>query len=130
AVSLSSMLNFDQYPEPLRSFLAFLPQAMHLGAGNEDVKSLPGVPLTNLSGPLQVNVVGYQGVCGLTQLYETNPTVTHSLCAELSAAQLAEQQGNAQAKATMLNAYASQIEAQTGKTLTPHQASVLTTLVK
>jgi type II secretory pathway pseudopilin PulG len=129
-VSLSSMLKSDQYPEPLRSFLAFLPQAMHLGAGNENVNALPGVSLAAIAGPSQPGVLSYQGICALTQLYETSPMVTHSLCTAISAAQVAEQQNNAAAKATMLNAYVSQIEAQTGKTLTAHQASVLMTLVK
>lgn len=51
-----------------------------------------------------------------------------SLCAKLSAAQDAEERGNAQAKAGALGAYSQELEAQVDKTLTQHQASVLMTL--
>jgi type II secretory pathway pseudopilin PulG len=128
-VSFSSILHADQNSEPLRQFLAFLPQAMHLGAGNEDVTSLPGVQLTDLSGPLRTRLLSSQGLCGLTQLYETNPAVSHSFCATLSLAQAAEDRGDVQAKAAALSAYRQAVEAQTGKTLTAHQASLLITLV-
>jgi type II secretory pathway pseudopilin PulG len=128
-VSFSSILQAGQYPEPLRQFLAFLPQAMHLGAGNENVNSLPSLQLTDLSGPLQTKLLSPQGLCGLTQLYETNPAVSHTFCATLAVAQAAEDRGDVQAKAGALNTFRLQVEAQIGKTLTQHQASILVTLV-
>lgn len=66
----------------------------------------------------------------MTEVYETNPDIAHSLCAKLSAAQAAEEKGNARAKAGELNAYSHELEAQADKTLTQHPVGVLMTLAK
>jgi hypothetical protein len=66
----------------------------------------------------------------MTGIYETNPDIAHSLCVKLSAAQEAEERGNAHAKAGALDAYSHELEAQVDKTLTQHQVSVLMTLAR
>jgi hypothetical protein len=130
-VIFSSVLNFNQSPELLQGFLPSLLQPMHLGAANENVAALPGVSQAEISGvPIQPNMVSYPGICEMTEIYETNPDIAHSLCARLSAAQEAGQRGNAHAKAGELNAYRHGLEAQVDKSLTQQQASVLTTLAE
>ena len=130
-VTFSSILNFSQSPDLLQGFLPELLQPMQLSAGNDIVASIPGVSLADVTAvPLTIQMFEYSGVCQMTQVYETNPDIAHSLCAKLSAAQEAEEKGNARAKAGELNAYSHELEAQAGKTLTQHQVDVLMTLAK
>jgi hypothetical protein len=75
-------------------------------------------------------MVSFPGLCQLTEIYETNPGIAHSLCAKLNAAEEAEERGNGHAESGELNAYGNEVEAQVDKTLTQHQASVLMTLAK
>jgi hypothetical protein len=130
-VTFSSILQFNQFPELLDGFPPALLQPMQLGAGNENVAALPGVSLADISGtPVNPNMVGYAGLCEMTEIYETHRGIAHSLCAKLSEAQEAEERGNVRAKAAALDAYCDELEAQADKTLTQHQADVLMTLAK
>jgi hypothetical protein len=130
-VTFSSILSFNQYRELVGAFLAFLPLAMHLGAGNENLTTLSGVSLADLSGtPLTIDVFNYPGLCKMTGVYETSQQIAYSLCAKLSAAEEAEERGNAQEQVDALNAYGNEVEAQTQNSLTQHQADVLLTLAK
>ena len=130
-VSFSGIQRFNQYPDLLDGFLPTLLAPMQLGTANENVAALPGVTLTQVSEtPLNPNMVSYSGICKMTEIYDTKPGIAHSLCAKLSAAQEAEERGDEQAKKGALDAYAHELEAQTDKTLTQHQASVLMTLAK
>ncbi len=72
----------------------------------------------------------YDSVRALAEFYSSNPGVAHGLTAKLDAAQAAEQRGNLSAKAGELKAFANQVNAQTGKALTPNQAEVLLTLAR
>jgi prepilin-type N-terminal cleavage/methylation domain-containing protein len=130
SVRPADIVRFDQYPQLLGGFLNFVTQAMHLGAGNENVSGLPAVQFSSLGTTLQPNVLSYDGVCKLTGLYETDPGVANALCAKLSAAQDAESRGNANAKAGQLHAFYNEIQAQTNKTLTMAQARVLIALLQ
>jgi hypothetical protein len=124
-------LHFNQFPDLplLGGFLVFLPQAMHLGAANENFHALPGVSLADISlTPLTIDVFNYPGLCEMTEVYETNPHVAHSLCAKLSAAEEAEERGNRERRVDMLDAFVHEVREQAGETLTQHQADVLTTL--
>jgi len=104
---------------------------MRLGFANENAAGLPGVRLAEISGvPLTIDVFDYSGLCKMTEVYETNPHIAHSLCAKLSAAEEAAERGDPQAKIGALDAYRNEVEAQTDKTLTLHQAGVLATLEK
>jgi prepilin-type N-terminal cleavage/methylation domain-containing protein len=128
-ITFSSILHFNQYADLLGGFVAFLPQAMHLGAANENVAALAGVSLADISGtPLTIDVFNYPGLCTMTEVYETNPHIAHSLCARLSAAEEAEERGSREAQADALEAFVHEVRAQVDKTLTHHQADVLMTL--
>jgi type II secretory pathway pseudopilin PulG len=130
-VTFSGSLHFNQYMDLLGGFLAFLPQAMHLGTANESVAALPGVSLADVSGiPLTIDVFNYPGLCKMTEVYETNPRIAHSLCAKLSAAEEAEERGDTEAQVEALDAFVHEARAQVDKTLTQRQADVLTTLAK
>ena len=130
-VTFTGILNFNQSPELVQGFMPALLQPMHLGAANENPAVLPGVSLPEvLRAPISPNMVSYSGICRMTEIYESNPDLAHSLCAKLSAAQEAEELGNARAKAGALNAYCEELEAQVDKTLTQQQASVLMALAK
>jgi prepilin-type N-terminal cleavage/methylation domain-containing protein len=130
-VTFASILHFSQYSDLLDGFLPTLLEPMRLGAGNENVTSLPGVSFADISGtPLTPNMASYPGLCQMTGIYETNQGIAHSLCAKLSAAEETEERGDVHAKIGELNAYSHELEAQAGKTLTQHQASVLMTLAR
>jgi prepilin-type N-terminal cleavage/methylation domain-containing protein len=127
-VTFSSILKFNQFTDLVGGFLPTLLAPMHLDEGPTE---LPGVSFTDISGtPILPNMVSYPGICQMTEIYETNPDIAHSLCAKLSAAQEAEQRGDTHAKAGALGAYSHELEAQVDKTLTQHQVTVLTTLAK
>jgi hypothetical protein len=130
-VTFSSIQHFNQFPDLLVGFIPMLLEPMHLGAANENVDALPGVSLTEISGmPILPNMVSFPGLCQMTEIYETNPGIAHSLCAKLNAAEEAEERRNGHAESGALNAYGNEVEAQVDKTLTQHQASVLMTLAK
>lgn len=130
SVRFADILSSRQHPELLAGFLGFLTNAMHVGAGNEDINAIPAIPFIEFTGPLQRSVLSFDGVCQLTQLYETNPGVANSLCAKLSAAQAAEARGNSNGKAGPLGAFLNEVQAQTNQTLTQRHASVLMTLAR
>jgi len=130
-VTFSSSLHFNQYRDLplLGGFLAFLPQAMHLGAANENFAALPGVSLADIAlKPLTIDVFNYPGLCEMTEVYDTNSHVAHALCVKLSAAEEAEERGNLDRRVDALDAFVHEVGEQAGETLTQHQADVLTTL--
>ena len=130
-VTFESILQFNQHPDLLQGFLPSLLAPMHLGAANENVALLPGVSLADLSGiPLQPDMLSFSGLCTMTENYETNQHIAHSLCVKLSAAEEAEERGNREAQIDTLDAYRHEVHAQIDKTLTQHQADVLTELAK
>jgi prepilin-type N-terminal cleavage/methylation domain-containing protein len=127
-VTLANIIQFTP-PEDLHTgFFASLPGTMHLGAAGENVSSLPGVSASDLTGPLQPDVLSFSGLCTLTGIYETKPQAAASMCAKLDAAASSDGRGNVNSRAGQVNAYINQVQAEVDKTLTQHQASVLTTL--
>ena len=66
----------------------------------------------------------------LVAFYSTNRGIAHALIVKLDAAEDAEERGNLSAEAGALGAFANQVNAQSGKALTPKQAQVLLTLVQ
>jgi prepilin-type N-terminal cleavage/methylation domain-containing protein len=128
-VTFESILHFNQDLDLLGGFLAFLPQVMNLGAANESIAALSGVSLTEISGtPLTIDVFNPPGLCKMTEVYETNPHIADSLCEKLSAVEEAEDRDNKEAQVDALDAFVHEVAAQADKTLTQHQADVLTTL--
>jgi prepilin-type N-terminal cleavage/methylation domain-containing protein len=130
SVRIADVVRFSQYPELLGGFLTFVTQAMHLGAGNENVSGLPAVQFSSLGSTLDPNVLSYDGVCKLTTLYETDAGVANSLCAKLAAAKDSESRGNSNAKAGQLNAFFNEVQAQTNKTLTGAQTRVIIAVLR
>ena len=72
----------------------------------------------------------YESLRLLSDFYSSKPGVGHALSAKLDAAEAAEMRGNRHAKEGALGAFAHEVNAQTGKALTPAQAHVLLTLVQ
>jgi YVTN family beta-propeller protein len=73
--------------------------------------------------------VTYDSLCNLTTNFSSNAGVSNALCQKLANAKAAYARGNQNAKTGMLNAFANQVSAQTGKALTAAQANVLSYLV-
>jgi probable HAF family extracellular repeat protein len=72
--------------------------------------------------------VTYASLAVLTARFSTQPGVTDSLVSKLTAAERADGDGNATAKAGAIHAYQNEVAAQTGKALAKEQAATLTTL--
>ena len=68
-------------------------------------------------------------LANLVTQFSTNTGVATGLCDELTAASQAAARGQNQTKSNILRAFDQQVSAQTGKALTPEQASILTNLV-
>ena len=65
----------------------------------------------------------YTGICQVVQADSTKAGLANSLCAKLSAAQADGLRGNVKAESGVLNAFANELSAQSGKALTPDQAT-------
>jgi type II secretory pathway pseudopilin PulG len=72
----------------------------------------------------------YESLRILSAFYSDKEGIAHALAAKLDAAEASEERGNSSAKAAELKAFANQVNAQTGKALTPNQALVLLTLAR
>jgi hypothetical protein len=69
-------------------------------------------------------------LCSLTRQFVGNDGIAKALCAKLDAAQASIARGDAKSKAGQIGAYVNQVQAQSGKALTPDQAAILTRLAK
>jgi hypothetical protein len=69
------------------------------------------------------------GIGHLVTLWVTDPAVLQGLLDKLNATATAIAQGNATAKAGAVKAFISQVQAQTGKSITPASAALLVQLV-
>ncbi|MEX0674439.1 MAG: ExeM/NucH family extracellular endonuclease [Gaiellaceae bacterium] len=67
----------------------------------------------------------FAGLCRATRSAVSKEGIANSLCAKLSAAEAADARGNAQAKAGALGAYANELRAQSGKTISAEDAELL-----
>jgi hypothetical protein len=72
--------------------------------------------------------VTYDTLCNLVNRFVTDPSVAASLCSQLSQAKAAAARGDLKTKANILAAFVSLVQAQTGKSITPANAAVLTQL--
>lgn len=72
--------------------------------------------------------VSHDSLCTLTTQFSTSTGVASGLCAKLTAASQAAARGQDQTEQNIMAAFDHQLTAQTGKTLTSHQADVLTKL--
>ena len=72
--------------------------------------------------------VTYESLCGLTERWVEKAGVAHSLCVKLQNAAAAEARGDMNAKAGLMEAYRQELEAQSGKSITPEHAAILTEL--
>jgi hypothetical protein len=68
-------------------------------------------------------------VASLVTQFVTDPNVAQGLIDKLNAIAVAIAQGNAQAKANLVAAFIHQVQAQTGKSITPTNAAKLIQLV-
>jgi hypothetical protein len=68
-------------------------------------------------------------LANLVAQFVTDPAVVQGLTDKLNAIATAIAQGNARAKAGIVGAFVNQVKAQTGKSITPQQAAILTQLV-
>jgi len=129
-ITLSRIVEFNE-PEGLHTgFFSSLAQTMQLGAAGENVALLPAVMPSSLGGSLQPDVLSFGGLCAVANVYETKPQTAASLCTKLDAAAASDSRGNVQSRAGQLNAFMNQVNAEVDKTLTQHQANVLTTLAQ
>ena len=115
---------------PLAEFLAFAGDEMKLDMLSPEVKATIGVQLSDLHGDPAEQIFSYDGLCNLTKQYVNKEGVAHAMCAKLSAAEAAEARGDYEAMRGALGAYANQVAAQSGKTLTRRRAITLTLLKK
>lgn len=76
----------------------------------------------------RVVVASYDSLCDLARDYADKPGVAQGLCAKLEAASAAEQRGRDNAEANELQAFRNLVAAQTGKSLTEEEATMLTDL--
>jgi len=74
--------------------------------------------------------VTYSGVCALTGSFSTSATVGESLCAQLSAAAMADSRGSEIAKGNAIASYQNEVQAQVGRAFTSAQAATLISLSK
>lgn len=117
----------NQGPGPV-GFIDFVKEEMELGIANEDLSSLPGVPLADLQSGPAAQLFSYEGLCHLTQVFVRHHGVASSLCAKLAAAEAAEARGDSRAKEGALTAYRNEVAAQRGESLSDRDAAILTTL--
>jgi hypothetical protein len=67
-------------------------------------------------------------LCALSRSFVTNARIAQSLCAKLEAAERSAARGSPQAKDGLYGAYIAEVNAQSGKSLTAAQASILAVL--
>jgi hypothetical protein len=73
-------------------------------------------------------VVTFDSLCALARSYATKAGIADSLCAKLDSAAAARERGNLKAAENILTAFANEVEAQRGKSLTSENADTLIAL--
>jgi predicted extracellular nuclease len=77
---------------------------------------------------VRVRIVTFTSLCDLVQEVVSDPVVAQSLCDKLAAAAAAAARGNTAAEANQLKAFRSQVDAQTGKSISSADAALLKSL--
>jgi prepilin-type N-terminal cleavage/methylation domain-containing protein len=150
--SLNEILTFDTSPTSFTTvLLSFVRTEMRLGAGGEPlVANLNpalawggptfGVCLTPNDAPAcamlpavqdgdaSAAFSSYDGVCALTQYFETKPGTAMSLCLRLKYAKKAELSGNTKFKDIFMAAYLKGVQSQLQKTVTRRGQLILSAL--
>ncbi|TMC77095.1 MAG: hypothetical protein E6J15_04610 [Chloroflexi bacterium] len=73
-------------------------------------------------------MVTFNSLCALAGNYATKAGIADSLCAKLDSAAAARERGNGKAAENILKAFANEVEAQRGKSLTSENADTLIAL--
>src|SRR5262245_44364270 len=115
----------------LGAFIDFIEEEMQLGAGNEDVNALPGVPLQRVARhDASKRLFSRAGVCRLGRELSTDRSLASQLCRDLKKLSSASRQGDLMLKQAALDAYINAVNAQAGQHLTVGQAATLVTLAR
>jgi hypothetical protein len=69
--------------------------------------------------------VGFDSLCSLVEQFSTKAGIAHSLCAKLAAAGADAARGQLKAKSNVLDAFAQEVDAQSGKAFTAAHAALL-----
>jgi len=93
-------------------------------AGNSNYNAAPDVSQT-----FTVNTT-YERLGDLVKQLVTNKGIANSLLTKLDNVRKAEAKGNTDAKVGMIGAFINEVEAQTGKAISPEQAAILISLAK
>ncbi|MGH7856862.1 MAG: prepilin-type N-terminal cleavage/methylation domain-containing protein [Candidatus Binatia bacterium] len=105
-------------------------EELHLGAGGEHLRAIPGVKLEELEGNDPSWLFSFANLCDLTALYAENAGTAKSLCAKLAAAGAAEERGQLKVRDGVLRAYQQEAGSQSGKSLDESGADTLKILAE
>jgi prepilin-type N-terminal cleavage/methylation domain-containing protein len=129
-VSIDEILNFRTGTDiPLDDFLNFVSREMRLDSLSAEEKRAIGVSLSELQGN-PGEVFGFDGLCSLTKLYVSDHGVANHLCARLTAAKNAAEEGQSESKARFLEEYINDVTTQIHRRLTRRKGITLITITK
>jgi prepilin-type N-terminal cleavage/methylation domain-containing protein len=129
-VSVDEILNFRVGPEiPLDSFLDAVSREMRLELLSSEERMAIGVSLSGLQGN-PGEILDFNGLCSLTQLYVSEQGTANQLCAKLIAARNAAEHGNPEVRDRFLTDYINDVEAQIHRTVTKRKGITLITITK
>jgi hypothetical protein len=111
----------------LAPYLAEVGTIVEAGAGDEDLRTLPGVDLSAAPAGA-ADFLTFTTLRALTAYYVTHQGHVRALTAKLDAAEAAIHAGNDEAADAILRAYARQVAAQRGRSVSASDAAVLTLL--
>jgi len=129
-VSVDEILNFRTGTEiPLDSFLDTVSREMRLDLLSSEERMAIGVSLSGLQGN-PGEILDFDGLCSLTQMYVSDQGAANQLCAKLIAARNAAQHGNPEDRNRFLTDYINDVEAQIHRTITKRKGITLITITK
>ncbi len=129
-ISVAEIFNSDGLLSQLTgNFLPAVQDNMDLHAGNELVDSIR-VPVRPETPPDPLNLFSYRTLRTLVGEFVQKPQLWNSLLQKVNGAEEAENRGDVKAKENKLKAFAHEVEAQSGKAITPADADVLIVLAQ
>lgn len=129
-VSFEEILNFRTGTDiPLDSFLDSVSREMRLNSLSSEERMAISVSLSGLQGN-PGEILDFDGLCSLTQMYVTEQGAANQLCAKLIAAKNAAQHGNVEDRDRFLTAYINDVEAQIHRTVTKRKGITMIMIVK
>lgn len=127
AVTFVELLGSAPTGSLLAPYNAAVAAELELGAGDEDITSLPGMgPSFFVGNPGRVFT--FDTLRFLVERYVEHAGIRNSLLQKLRAAESAENRGDQTAKAGILRAFVNQAQAERGRSLTNREATVLIVL--